>query len=52
MSGAGAESRIDFLQSIAFCTFVGKGIHLYWGKRKYQTFPPFPGFSKESNNKY
>ncbi|PHJ66219.1 hypothetical protein VF02_08165, partial [Nostoc linckia z1] len=34
--------KIDLLHKSAFCTLVGKGIHLYWEKGKYQTFPPFP----------
>ncbi|PHK27294.1 hypothetical protein VF12_35240 [Nostoc linckia z15] len=32
----------DLLHKSAFCTFVVKGIHLYWGKGKYQTCTSFP----------
>jgi len=46
LKGKGKRGKVsitsDLLHKSAFCTLVVKGIHLYWGKGKYQTCTPFP----------
>ncbi|YAG16497.1 hypothetical protein NSTC745_05873 [Nostoc sp. DSM 114161] len=43
---------LDLLQSIAFCTLVGKGMHVKGERENTKPFPlspsPFPNFYKKS----